>query len=233
LCFIHVVVEWLLVSIANVGNLVKLRNEAIPVKILRGKFILKISCAQPKTLKKPMIPAPSHLLQSPFVHPTAWVAPTAAVLGNVTLAENVSVFYSAVIRGDINEIRIGPGSNIQDGCVLHLSRQHGCYVGSYVTVGHKAVLHACTIGDECLIGMGAIILDGAEIGARSIIGAGSLVTSNKKIPPGSLVMGSPAKVVRQLSDEEQAGIKAWADSYVGLLPHYRAGLAQLWTAPVS
>lgn len=180
-----------------------------------------------------MIPAPSHLLKTPSVHATAWVAPTAAVLGDVTLAENVSVFYSAVIRGDINEIRIGPGSNIQDGCVLHLSRQHGCYVGSYVTVGHKAVLHACTIGDECLIGMGAIILDGAEIGSHCIIGAGSLVTGNKKIPSGSLVMGSPAKVVRQLTQEEQAGIKAWAESYVGLLPHYRAGTAKLWEQPES
>jgi gamma-carbonic anhydrase len=171
-----------------------------------------------------MIPAPSHLLITPTVAPTAWVAPTACVLGDVILEENVSVFYGAVLRGDINEIRIGAGSNIQDGCVLHLSRQHGCYVGRHVTVGHKAVLHACTVGDEVLIGMGAIILDGVEIGARSIIGAGSLITGNKKIPPGSLVMGSPAKIIRTLTEEEQAGIKAWADSYVGLLPHYRNGV---------
>ncbi len=178
-----------------------------------------------------MSPAPIHLFQSPNVHPTAWVAPTAAVLGDVTLEEDVSIFYSAVLRGDINAIHIGVGSNVQDGCVVHLSRAQGCSVGRYVTVGHNAVLHACTIEDECLIGMGAIILDGAVIGARSIIGAGALVTSHKKIPPGSLVMGSPAKVIRALTEEEQSALKGWAESYVSLLPHYRAGAGKLWRQP--
>jgi gamma-carbonic anhydrase len=180
-----------------------------------------------------MIPAPPHLLKHPQVHPTAWVADTARVLGNVTLHEEVTILYGAVLRGDINEIVIGPRSNIQDGCIIHLSRQHGCYVGANVTVGHAAVLHACRIEDEVLIGMGAIILDGAVIGARSIIGAGSLVTGNKVIPPGSLVMGSPAKVVRSLSESEQASIKSWADSYAGLLPHYRAGVATVYQPPTS
>lgn len=175
-----------------------------------------------------MIPAPSFMLAAPQVHPTAWVAPTATVLGQVTLAEDVSIFYGAVLRGDIQAITIGPRSNVQDGCVLHLSRQLGCHVGADVTVGHKAILHACRVGNEVLIGMGTIILDGAEIGDRCIIGAGSLITGNKKIPAGSLVMGSPAKVIRALSEEEQAGIKAWADSYVSLLPHYRAGHAVVY-----
>ena len=180
-----------------------------------------------------MDPAHSHMFIDPVVHPTAWVAPTASVVGDVVLSENVSILYGAVLRGDINEIRVGPGSNIQDGCVIHLSRQFGCHIGANVTVGHKAILHACRVGNEVLIGMGAIILDGAEIGDRCIIGAGSLVTGNKKIPAGSLVMGSPAKVIRELTEEEQAGIKFWADSYVGLLPHYRAGLAKSYQPPAQ
>ena len=171
---------------------------------------------------------PVFLTTEPVVHPTAFVAPTAIILGDVTVGEHASVWYSAVVRGDINRIVIGPRSSIQDGCVVHLSRQLGCYVGANVTVGHKAVLHACIIGDEVLVGMGAIILDGAEIGARSIIGAGALITGNTKIPPGSLVLGSPARVVRALSEEEQAGIKNWADRYVDIIPYYKQGLAKVW-----
>ncbi len=170
-----------------------------------------------------MIPAPSFLTTQPVVHSTAFVAETATVLGSVTLAEHASVWYSAVVRGDINEIVIGARSNIQDGCVVHLSHELGCYVGANVTVGHKAVLHACKIADEVLVGMGAIILDGAEVGPQCIIGAGALITGGKAIPAGSLVLGSPAKVIRELSAEERAGIKVWADHYVELLPAYRAG----------
>ena len=174
---------------------------------------------------------PIHMLTVPKVHPTAWVAPTATVLGHVTIAEEVTIFYGAVLRGDIQEISIGPRSNVQDGCIIHLSRQLGCHVGADVTVGHKAILHACRVADEVLIGMGAIILDGAEIGERCIIGAGALVTGNKKIPPGSLVMGSPAKIIRTLTEEEQNSIKGWADAYVSLLPHYRAGRAVMHQPP--
>ena len=174
---------------------------------------------------------PSHMLTAPQVHPTAWVAPTATVLGNVTLAAQVSIFYGAVLRGDIEQISIGPRSNVQDGCIVHLSRQFGCHIGADVTVGHKAILHACRVADEVLIGMGAIILDGAEIGERCIIGAGALITGNKKIPPGSLVMGSPAKIIRTLTAEEQSSIKGWADAYVSLLPHYRAGRAVMYQPP--
>lgn len=177
-----------------------------------------------------MIPAPPHMLAVPDIHPTAWVAPTASVLGDVIVGPEVSIFYGAVLRGDINEIRVGARSNVQDGCVLHLSRQLGCYVGCDVTVGHKAILHACKIEDQVLVGMGAIVLDGAEIGARSIIGAGALITGNKKFPPGSLIMGSPARLVRELSDEEQEGIKFWSQSYLNLLPHYKSGLMKSATS---
>lgn len=152
----------------------------------------------------------------PTVHPTAYVAPGATVIGDVTLGEEASVWFSAVVRGDINRIVIGARSNIQDGAVVHLADAFGTTVGELVTVGHKAILHACTIGNEVLIGMNAVVLDGAEIGDRCIIGAGALVTGGKKIPPGSLVLGSPAKVVRTLSPEEQDGIRVWADRYVQL-----------------
>lgn len=165
---------------------------------------------------------PAHFFQQPTVPPSAFIAPNATVIGDVTLGEQASVWYNAVLRGDINRITIGARSNVQDGSVLHLSAEHGCHIGEDVTVGHMAMLHACTIGNEVLIGMGAIILDGVEIGDRCIIGAGSLVTQNKKIPPGSMVMGSPAKVVRGLSPEEQDGIAAWAARYVALIPHYLA-----------
>jgi len=152
----------------------------------------------------------------PTIHPSAWVAPGATVIGDVTLGEESSVWYGAVLRGDINRIVIGPRSNVQDGSVIHLADDYGVHLGELVTVGHKAILHACTVDNEVLVGMGAIVLDGAEIGARSIVGAGALITGGKVIPPGSLVLGSPAKVVRTLSLEEQAGIRLWADKYVGV-----------------
>jgi carbonic anhydrase/acetyltransferase-like protein (isoleucine patch superfamily) len=162
-----------------------------------------------------------HLDATPRIHPTAFVAPGADVVGDVTLEEESSVWFQSVLRGDINRIVVGPRSNVQDGSVIHLADDYGTYLGELVTVGHKAILHACTIGDEVLVGMGAIVLDGAEIGARSIIGAGALVTGGKKIPPGSLVLGSPAKVVRTLTLEEQADIKVWAEKYVALSKQYR------------
>ncbi|HEX8295978.1 MAG TPA: gamma carbonic anhydrase family protein, partial [Chthoniobacteraceae bacterium] len=162
-----------------------------------------------------------HLSRAPAIHPTAWIAPSADVIGDVTLEAETSVWYQAVLRGDIHRIVIGPRSNIQDGAVVHLADDFGVSVGELVTVGHKAILHACTIDNEVLIGMSAIVLDGAEIGARSIVGAGALVTGGRKIPAGSLVLGSPAKVVRALSLEEQAGIRVWADKYVELSRRFR------------
>lgn len=154
------------------------------------------------------------LFQKPQVDPTAYIAPSANIIGNVTIGEEASIWYQTVLRGDINKIVIGPRSNIQDGCVVHMEDNSPTLVGEYVTVGHKAILHACTIEDEVLIGMGAIILDGAEIGARSIIGAGAIVTKGKKIPPGSLVIGAPGRVVRSLDLEEQKSLRVGAEKYV-------------------
>jgi gamma-carbonic anhydrase len=150
----------------------------------------------------------------PDIASSAFIAASADVIGRVSLGEESSVWYQATLRGDINEIVIGPRSNVQDNAVIHLSDDLGCYVGELVTVGHSAILHACTVKDEVLIGMGAIILDGAVIGERSIIGAGALVTGGAIIPPGSLVLGSPGKVVRVLSLDEQAKVKTWAEKYV-------------------
>jgi carbonic anhydrase/acetyltransferase-like protein (isoleucine patch superfamily) len=150
----------------------------------------------------------------PTIHESVFIAASADVIGRVTLHEETSVWYNATLRGDINEIIIGPRSNVQDNAVIHLADDYGCYVGELVTVGHSAILHACTVKDEVLIGMGAIVLDGAVIGERSIIGAGALVTGGTIIPPGSLVLGSPAKVVRSLPLDEQLKIRSWADKYV-------------------
>ncbi len=163
-----------------------------------------------------------HLGESPRIHPTAFAAANATILGDVTLGEESSVWFQCVLRADIHRIVIGPRSNIQDGAIVHLSDAFGTEVGELVTVGHKAILHACKIADEVLVGMGAIVLDGAEIGARSIIGAGAVVTGGKVFPPGSLILGTPAKVVRTLTLEEQAGIRVWADRYVTLSREYIA-----------
>ena len=138
------------------------------------------------------------LFVQPQIDPTAYVAPQAVVIGDVRLAAHSSVWPMSVLRGDINFIEIGEGSNIQDGSIVHLADDMPMRVGKLVTVGHRAILHACTVEDECLIGMGATILDGAVIGRGSIIGAHALVTKGTRIPPGSLVMGTPAKVVRPL-----------------------------------
>jgi len=154
------------------------------------------------------------LSQRPKIGKGVYIARGAAVLGDVTLGNYSSVWYNAVLRGDINRIVVGHHSNVQDNAVLHLADDFPCLVGNYVTIGHSAVVHACTVGDEVLVGMGAVILDGAVIGRQSLIGAKALVTQGTKIPPGSLVLGAPAKVVRPLSREERAGLKAWAQKYV-------------------
>jgi carbonic anhydrase/acetyltransferase-like protein (isoleucine patch superfamily) len=163
----------------------------------------------------------ARLRKGPTIHPTAWIVPGATVVGDVTLEEESSVWYSAVLRGDINRIVIGPRSNIQDNAVVHLDDAYPTILGELVTVGHSAIVHACRIDDEVLIGMGSIVLDGAEIGARSIIGANALVTLGMKIPPGSLVLGSPAKIRRQLSLDEQKSLAGWAWKYVETAKHVR------------
>ncbi len=157
-----------------------------------------------------------HLTKTPDVARANWVAANATVVGDVTLGPRSSVFYGAVLRGDIARIVVGEGSNIQDNAVVHLADDLDAIIGDWVTVGHSAIVHACTIGDECLIGMGAKVLDGAVIGARSFIAAGAVVTPRTVIPPGSMVMGTPAKVVRTLADEEQTRLRGWAEKYVAV-----------------
>src|ERR1017187_6478131 len=147
------------------------------------------------------------LRKKPTLGKGVYIAQGAVVLGDVTFVDAASVWYHAVLRGDINRIVVGHHTNIQDNAVLHLADEFPCLVGNYVTVGHSAIVHACTIGDECLIGMGAVILDGAEIGAQCVIGAAALVTQGVKIPPGSMVLGAPAKVVRALSPKERSDLK--------------------------
>lgn len=154
------------------------------------------------------------LRKQPRLGKNVYIAKNATVVGDVKLGDHASVWYGAVLRGDINRIVVGHHSNIQDNAVLHLADDYGCLVGNYVTVGHSAIVHACKVGDEVLIGMGAIILDGAVIGKQSLIGAKALVTQGMKIPPGSLVLGAPAKVVRKLTPKERAGLKYWATKYV-------------------
>jgi carbonic anhydrase/acetyltransferase-like protein (isoleucine patch superfamily) len=155
-----------------------------------------------------------------------FVAPNATVLGDVVLGPQSSVWYGVVLRGDINEIRVGEGTNIQDNAVVHLADDFGSYIGAWCTIGHAAIIHACTIGDECLIGMGATILDGASIGARSMIGANSLVPQGMVVPPGSLVYGAPAKITRLLAPVEQAKLRSWAEKYTGVASAHRARRAE-------
>lgn len=154
------------------------------------------------------------LLKKPTLGKNVYIAKGAVVFGDVTLGDHSSIWYNAVLRGDINRIVVGHHTNIQDNSVLHLADDYPCIVGDYVTVGHSAIVHACTIGDEVLVGMGATILDGATIADQCLIGANALVTVGTQIPAGSLVLGSPAKVVRQLTPEERAKLKTWAEKYV-------------------
>src|ERR1041385_4368395 len=157
----------------------------------------------------------TYLRKQPRLGEGVYVARGAIVLGDVTIGDYSSVWYNAVVRGDINRIVIGHHSNIQDNAVLHLADEYPCLVGNYVTVGHSAILHACTVGNEVLVGMRSTILDGAVIGDQCLIGAHALVTPGVKIPDGSLVLGSPGKIVRALSEEERAQLKGWAEKYVG------------------
>jgi carbonic anhydrase/acetyltransferase-like protein (isoleucine patch superfamily) len=168
-------------------------------------------------LKKFLIPE-----SRPLVAEGVFIAPGAVVVGAVELGAESSIWFGSVLRGDINRIVVGARSNVQDGSVLHVSDDHACVLGERVTVGHRAVVHACTVEDEVLVGMGAVILDGARIGARSIIAAGALVTKNMQVPPGSLVMGSPGKVVRALTAEEQAANARLALKYVEVSRRYLA-----------
>jgi carbonic anhydrase/acetyltransferase-like protein (isoleucine patch superfamily) len=155
-----------------------------------------------------------------------FIAPNAAVIGRVTLGDRSSVWFSCVLRGDAERIEVGAGSNIQDGAVLHADPGFPTLVGDNVTVGHKAMLHGCSIGDGSLVGIAAVVLNGAKIGRNCLIGAGALVTEGMEIPDGSLVLGAPAKVRRQLSEEQQAALALNADHYVSNAAAYNKSLKE-------
>jgi len=154
------------------------------------------------------------LRRKPKLGRGVYLASTAVVLGDVTIGAHSSAWYGAVLRGDINRIVVGHHTNIQDNAVLHLADDFPCLLGNWVTVGHGAIIHACKVGDETLVGMGAVILDGAVIGRQSLIGARALVKQGMRIPPGSLVLGAPARIARKLTPKERAGLKWWAQKYV-------------------
>lgn len=164
---------------------------------------------------------------TPQVHPTAFVADSAQVVGRVTLGEGSSVWFNTVIRADNEPMTIGAGSNIQDGSVLHSDTGFPLSVGERVTVGHQVVLHGCTVGDESLIGIGAVVLNGAKIGKHCLVGAGSLVTEGKEFPDGSMILGCPAKVVRQLTPEQIDGLRRSAQHYIANAQRFQAGLKKV------
>ena len=164
----------------------------------------------------------AHLGKTPDTARAAFIAANATVIGDVILGPKSSVLYGAVLRGDIARIIVGEGTNIQDNAIVHLEHDSDAIIGAWCTIGHGAIVHACTIEDECLIGMRATILDRARIGTRSIVGANALVKEDFTCPPGSLVLGVPAKVVRPLTTEEQAGLRSWAENYVEIAQAHAA-----------
>lgn len=164
---------------------------------------------------------------SPDIATSAWVADNARVIGNVSLGEDASVWYGVVIRGDTERIAIGRGSNIQDNSVVHADAGFPVSVGEGVTVGHQAMLHGCTIGDHSLIGIQAVVLNGARIGRHCLVGAGALVTEGQSFPDGSLILGTPARVVRQLSPEQMQGLEKSAAHYVENARRHQAGLKEI------
>ena len=165
--------------------------------------------------------------KTPQVDSTAWIADSAQVMGHVTLGPDASVWFGCVLRGDTESMTIGEGSNIQDLTVMHADHGLPLTIGKHVTVGHKVMLHGCTIGDESLIGIGAIVLNGARIGKNCLVGAGSLVTEGKEFPDGSMIMGTPAKVVRQLTPAQIEGLRLSAQHYIDNARMFRATLKKL------
>jgi carbonic anhydrase/acetyltransferase-like protein (isoleucine patch superfamily) len=163
----------------------------------------------------------------PEVADSAWIADNAQVMGAVKVAADASVWFGVTVRGDTETISIGEGSNIQDGSVMHADHGKPLTVGKHVTVGHMVMLHGCSIGDESLIGIGAVVLNGAKIGKNCLVGAGSLVTEGKEFPDGSMIMGSPAKVVRELTPEQIQGLRLSAQHYIENARRFKAGLKRL------
>jgi carbonic anhydrase/acetyltransferase-like protein (isoleucine patch superfamily) len=161
---------------------------------------------------------------TPQLHPDTWVAPDANLIGKIVLEEGASVWFGATLRGDNEEIRVGLGSNVQENCVLHTDMGHPLVIGANCTVGHKAMLHGCVIGDGSLIGMGATVLNGAKIGKGCLIGAGALIAEGKEIPDGSLVMGAPGRIIRELDAAAQARLLKSAEGYRANMRRFRVGL---------
>jgi carbonic anhydrase/acetyltransferase-like protein (isoleucine patch superfamily) len=159
----------------------------------------------------------------PVIGPGAFVAPDATLIGDVSVGADASIFFQCVLRADINAIRIGPRSNIQDHTTVHLASHLPTIVGEDVSVGHRCILHACEVRDRVLVGMGSILMDGVVIGEDSIVGAGSLIPKGKTFPPGSLIVGSPARLVRPLTEAEKASIPALAAKYLGVKDAYLSG----------
>ena len=159
----------------------------------------------------------------PVIHASAFVAPGADVIGRVRLGKDSSIWFGAVLRGDVNRIEIGAATNIQDGSILHVDDEHPCVIAHHVHVGHHANLHGCVVETGAMIGIGAIVLSGARIGAGAIVGAGSVVLEGTKIPPRSLAVGAPARVVRPVTARDVAYIRKWVAKYVQLAKNYRHG----------
>ena len=164
---------------------------------------------------------------TPRIHDTAYVADSAEVIGNVELAEGASIWFGAILRGDNDVMTIGKNSNVQDGSMLHSDPGFPLTLGENVTIGHQVMLHGCTIGDGSLVGIKAVVLNGARIGKNCLVGAGALVTEGKEFPDGSMIIGSPAKVVRELTPEQIAGVSRAAKHYVENAKRYRSGLKKL------
>ncbi|MBI2104868.1 MAG: gamma carbonic anhydrase family protein [Candidatus Omnitrophica bacterium] len=158
---------------------------------------------------------------SPIIHPSAFVAPGADVIGRVRLARDASVWFGCVLRGDVSRIQIGAATNIQDGSILHVDDDHPCLVRDHVHVGHHVNLHGCVVERGAMIGIGAIVLSGARVGAGAIVGAGSVVLEGMRVPPRTLVVGAPARVVRKVTARDLAYIRGWVKKYVQLAKHYR------------
>jgi carbonic anhydrase/acetyltransferase-like protein (isoleucine patch superfamily) len=163
----------------------------------------------------------AHQGKRPRLGRDVFVAEGAQLIGDVTVGEESSVWFGSVLRGDINRVVIGHHTNIQDLTVCHVADEHPCVVGNYVTVGHRAILHGCTVRDEVLVGMGAVLMNGVVVGEQSIVGAAALLTEGLQVPPGSLVYGSPAKVISRLGEKERAAIKSWAEKYCRVAARYR------------
>lgn len=164
---------------------------------------------------------------SPEIAASAWVADSAQVMGTVNIGDDASIWFGTVVRGDTSSITIGEGSNVQDASVLHADLGMPLVIGRHVTVGHQVMLHGCTIGDESLIGIGAIVLNGAKIGKNCLVGAGALVTEGKEFPDGSMIIGSPARVVKQLTPEQIQGLRQSAQHYIDNAHRFKAGLRKL------